>query len=81
VTHVATGLVSLLAWGWVWENRKRLISGNFLALGVALGAIDSKGVLGFGKRRADPNLLIVKHLLKSLGLESEIPNFVIFRQF
>jgi hypothetical protein len=60
-------------WGWVWQKTKLLILNKLLALGVALGATDSKGLVGFGKLHRFNNPLIIKHFQNLVALESKFP--------
>jgi len=51
-----------VGFGWLWAESKSLILNHLLALGLALGLIDSKGLLGFGKKRCSRNSLLFKDL-------------------
>ena len=57
-----------VGFGWLWEKSKSLILNHLLALALALGIVDSKGLLGFGRAFRFCNPFPFSNLKNSVAL-------------
>jgi len=57
-----------VGFGWVWAKSKSLILNHLLALALALGVIDSKGLLGFGNALLFCNRFFFSNMQNSVAL-------------
>ena len=76
IPHVLLALD--VGFGWLWAKSKSLILNHLLALVLALGFTDSKGLVGFGEMPCSRNRLVFNDLKISVALARGAPGLHFF---